>query len=60
MGWLEPFTIHLGRRIPREELSAQVETYRDLVVGLRDGSLDPLQLLAKNYKLPPNFNVKKA
>ncbi len=60
MGWLEPFAVFIGRRIPREDLSAQVERYRDIVVGLRDGTLGPLQHLAKNYQLPPNFNLKKA
>ena len=60
MAWLEPFAVFIGRRIPPPELSQQVEKYRDLVVGLRDGKIDPMQQLARNYALPANFNVKKA
>jgi glutathione-regulated potassium-efflux system ancillary protein KefG len=60
MAWLEPFAIYVGRRIPRQELSQQVEKYRDLVIGLRDGNVKPMKQLARNYTLPTNFNVKKA
>lgn len=59
MGWLEPFAIYVGRRIPPADLSQQAEKYRDLAVGLRDGTLDPLKHLAKNYKLPASFATKK-
>jgi glutathione-regulated potassium-efflux system ancillary protein KefG len=59
MAWLEPFAIFVGRRIPPAELSQQAEKYRDLVVGLRDGTIDPLKHLAKNYKLPASFEIKK-
>jgi glutathione-regulated potassium-efflux system ancillary protein KefG len=60
MAWLEPFAIYAGRRIPRQELSQQVEKYRDLVIGLRDGNVKPMKQLAGNYTLPANFNVKRA
>ena len=60
MAWLEPFAIFLGRRIPREHLGQQVLQYRDLVIGLRDGNIDPMQQVAKNYRLPANFSAMKA
>ncbi len=60
MAWLEPFAVFIGRRIPRMQLAQHVEKYRDLVIGLRDGSINPMQKLARNYLLPANFNVKKA
>ena len=60
MAWLEPFAVFIGRRIPRVQLAQHVEKYRDLVIGLRDGSINPRQKLARNYLLPANFNVKKA
>lgn len=55
MAYLAPFVIHAGRRMAREALSAEVERYRDLIVGLRDGRLDPLSMLAPGYSLPPHF-----
>ena len=60
MAWLEPFSIFIGRRIPPDELSQRVEEYRDLVIGLRDGNINPLKQLADNYVLPHNFSKKKA
>lgn len=59
MAWLEPFAVFIGRRIPASDLSQQAEKYRDLIVGLRDETIDPLKQLAKNYKLPANFAIKK-
>lgn len=55
MAYLKPFAIHAGRRMPLEDLSAAVESYRDLIVGLRDNRIDPLSILAKGYHLPPAF-----
>ena len=55
MAFLKPFAIHAGRRMPQENLSAAVESYRDLIVGLRDNRIDPLSILAKGYHLPPAF-----
>jgi glutathione-regulated potassium-efflux system ancillary protein KefG len=55
MAYLKPFVIHAGRRLPPEDLSAAVESYRDLIVGLRDNRIDPLSMLATGYKLPPAF-----
>lgn len=59
MAWLEPFVIFVGRRIPPADLSQQAEKYRDLVVGLRDGTIAPLKRLAKNFHLPASFAAKK-
>lgn len=55
MAWLSPFVIHAGRGMDPAELSAAAESYRDLIVGLRDGSIDPLSRLAPGYTLPPHF-----
>lgn len=60
MAYLEPFAIFLGRRIPEADLVEQVEKYRDLIIGLRDGKIAPLKNLALNYTLPANFALKKA
>lgn len=59
MAWLEPFALFVGRRIPHSDLSRQAEKYHDLVVGLRDGTLDPLKQIAKNFKLPTSFVARK-
>ena len=59
MAWLEPFAIYAGRRIPAADLSQQAERYRDLVVGLRDGTIAPLRHLARKYTLPANFPARK-
>jgi glutathione-regulated potassium-efflux system ancillary protein KefG len=58
MGWLAPFIIHSGRRMTEPDLSAAAEAYRDLIVGLRDGRIDPLSRLAPGYALPPAFHEK--
>lgn len=60
MAYLEPFAIFVGRRIPTADLSQQVEKYRDLIIGLRDGKLAPLKNIALNYTLPANFALQKA
>ena len=56
MAYLAPFVIHGGRRMTAEELSGAAESYRDLIVGLRDGRIDPLSMLAPGYHLPPHFH----
>ncbi len=56
MAWLAPFVIHAGRRMPPAALSTAAESYRDLIVGLRDGTIDPLARLAPGYSLPPAFS----
>jgi glutathione-regulated potassium-efflux system ancillary protein KefG len=60
MGWLEPFTLFTGRRISKDDLSQRAEDYRELVLGLHDGKIDPLKHLAKGYRLPLNFKRRKA
>ena len=55
MGWLEPFVVHAGRKLDSAALSSRAERYRDLLVGLRDGRLDPHHHLAEGFTLPPNF-----
>jgi glutathione-regulated potassium-efflux system ancillary protein KefG len=55
MAYLRPFVIHAGRRMAPAALSAAAESYRDLVVGLRDGRIDPMSVLADGYRLPPAF-----
>ena len=55
MAYLAPFVIYSGRRMPPAQLSTAVEHYRDLIVGLRDGTINPLQHLAPGFTLPPAF-----
>ena len=55
MAYMKPFVIHAGRRMTHENLVAEAERYRDLIVGLRDGRIDPLAALADAYVLPPAF-----
>jgi glutathione-regulated potassium-efflux system ancillary protein KefG len=55
MAWLEPFVVHAGRKLEPAALSSRAERYRELLVGLRDGRLDPLKHLAEGYPLPPGF-----
>ncbi len=40
-----------------ESLNASAEAYRDLIVGLRDGIVDPLDRLAPGFALPPTFRT---
>ena len=59
MAYLAPFVIHSGRRMAQAELSAAAESYRDLIVGLRDGTIDPLSRLAPGFTLPPAFAARE-
>lgn len=58
MAYLAPFVVHSGRRMPPAELSTAAESYRDLIVGLRDGKIDPLTRIAPGFKLPPAFRAE--
>lgn len=58
MGWLEPFVVHQGRRLSQTELAQAVQTYRALLIGLRDGIVEPHTRLAKGYKLPDAFGAR--
>ncbi len=60
MAYLKPFIIHAGRRMAHEDLSAATESYRDLIVGLRDGRIDPMGHLASGFRLPPHFTKAAA
>lgn len=60
MAYLRPFVIHAGRRLPPADLNAAVESYRDLLIGLRDGRIDPMSMLADGFSLPPDFRAKAA
>lgn len=60
MAYLRPFVIHAGRRMAPADLSAAAESYRDLIVGLRDNRLDPLSMLAHGFALPPAFTRSAA
>lgn len=57
MAYLTPFVIYAGRRMTTEGLSTSAETYRDLIVGLRDGHINPLSQLAPGFALPPAFKT---
>ncbi len=57
MAYLTPFVIYAGRRMTAESLSTSAEAYRDLIVGLRDGLIDPLSRLAPGFALPPAFTT---
>jgi glutathione-regulated potassium-efflux system ancillary protein KefG len=57
MAYLTPFVIYAGRRMTTEGLSTSAETYRDLIVGLRDGLINPLSQLAPGFALPPAFKT---
>ena len=56
MAYLAPYVVYAGRRMEPAQLSAAAEGYRDLVVGLRDGSIDPLSRLAPGFQLPTHFS----
>jgi glutathione-regulated potassium-efflux system ancillary protein KefG len=60
MAYLEPFIIHAGRRLSESDLIAEAEAYRDLIVGLRDGKIEPLSRLIAGYTLPPAFQARAA
>ncbi len=55
MGYLKPFVIHAGRRMTPEDLNAAAESYRDLILGYRDGRVDPMGRLADSFTLPRHF-----
>lgn len=55
MAWLTPFAIEAGRRLRPAALTQRVAAYRDLIMGLSDGRIDPLTRLAANAALPPGF-----
>jgi len=57
MAYLTPFVIYAGRRMTTKSLSTSAETYRDLIVGLRDGLINPLSQLAPGFALPPAFKT---
>jgi glutathione-regulated potassium-efflux system ancillary protein KefG len=59
MAYLEPFVVYAPRRMNAAKLSAAAERYRDLIVGLRDGRIDPLERLAQGYTLPPDFKRER-
>lgn len=58
MAYLRPFVVHAGRRMAPDDLAAKVASYRELIVGLRDGRIDPLATLAENFRLPPAFGSR--
>lgn len=58
MAYLAPFIIFAGRRMVPERLSESAEGYRDLIVGLRDGRINPLDRLAPGFTLPPAFEMR--
>ncbi len=60
MAWLDPFVVHQGRRLDQDHLVRSAEAYRDLLVSLRDGRIDPLQRLAPGYALPQGFRPRAA
>jgi glutathione-regulated potassium-efflux system ancillary protein KefG len=60
MAYLKPFVVHAGRRMRPEDLSAHAESYRDLIVGLRDGAIDPRSILSEGFALPPAFTMAAA
>lgn len=56
--YLKPFVIFTGRQMDTAELAGNAERYRDVLVDLRDGRLDPFSQLATNYTLPKAFGSK--
>jgi glutathione-regulated potassium-efflux system ancillary protein KefG len=58
MAYLDPFVIFTGRHMADAELSGQAEAYRELLVDLRDGRLDPLKRLAPGHELPKAFGAQ--
>lgn len=57
MAYLEPFVIYTGRHLSPGELAGRAEEYRELLVDLRDGRIDPLERLAKGHELPKAFGA---
>ncbi len=60
MGWLEPFVVHAGRRMPPGDLATHADAYRGLISALASGSADPRALIARNYALPDTFHHRAA
>ncbi len=60
MGWLEPHIIFAGRRSEPASLTRNAEIYRDLIIDLRDGRIDPMKHLARGYDLPHSFSMQAA
>jgi glutathione-regulated potassium-efflux system ancillary protein KefG len=58
MAYLDPFVIFTGRHLSDAELSGQAEAYRELLVDLRDGRVDPLKRLAPGHDLPKAFGAQ--
>ncbi len=58
MAYLKPFIIFTGRHMHAAELAGHAERYRDVLVDLRDGRLDPLSQLASNFDVPKAFGSK--
>ena len=56
--YLKPFIIFTGRQMSAAELAGNAERYRDVLVDLRDGRLDPFTQLATNFNLPKAFGSK--
>jgi glutathione-regulated potassium-efflux system ancillary protein KefG len=60
MAYLDPFVIFTGRHMTEAELSGHAESYRELLVDLRDGRVDPLKRLAPGHELPKAFGALAA
>ncbi len=58
MAYLKPFVIFTGRHMEAGELAGHAEKYRDVLVDLRDGRLDPFMQLATGFALPKPFVSK--
>ena len=58
MAYLKPFVIFTGRHMDPGELAGHAENYRDVLVDLRDGRLDPFSQLASNFELPKAFGSR--
>jgi glutathione-regulated potassium-efflux system ancillary protein KefG len=58
MAYLKPFIIFTGRHLDAAELAGHAESYRDILVDLRDGRLDPFSQLASKFELPKAFGSK--
>lgn len=58
MAYMKPFIVNAGRRMSAQDLTARAEAYRDLIVGLRDGRIDPLKHLSHDFVLPASFAAR--
>jgi glutathione-regulated potassium-efflux system ancillary protein KefG len=56
MGFLEPFIVFAGRWLAQDELGQAATSYRALLQGLADDSIDPMHRLQKGYRLPRAFS----